>query len=86
MCPFAFIPAPYESSGQDLFITKMAAISRVFVFVLLTSFLHHFESSGHHLSLLCEYCGAGTKNMTKIDDLFHLCCNRMASDLMRSQE
>ncbi len=55
MFPFAFIFAPFESSGQDLFVAG-------------------------------EYYGIATSNLAEIDDLFHLCCNRMASDLMRSQE
>ena len=62
----------------------MAAISRVFI--LLPSFLCHLKALDEIYLLLCEYCGAATTNMTEIDDLFHLCCNRMASDLMRSQE
>ena len=62
----------------------MAAISQVFV--LLSSFLSHLKALGKIYSLLCEYCGAVTTNLAKIDDVFHLCCNRMASDLMWSQE
>ncbi len=62
----------------------MAAISQVFV--LLPSFLRHLKALGEIYLLLCEYCGAATTNLAEIDDLFHLCCNRMVSDLMRSQE
>ena len=62
----------------------MAAISRVFV--LLPSFLRHLKALDKIYLLLCEYCGAATTNLAEIDDLFHLCCNRMVSDLMRSQE
>ena len=62
----------------------MAAISKVFD--LLPSFLHHLKALDKIYLLLCEYCGAMTKNLAEIDDLFHLCCNRMASDQMRSQE
>ena len=62
----------------------MAAISRVFV--LLPSFLRQLKALGKIYLLLCEYYGAATTTLAKIDDLLHLCCNRMASDLMRSQE
>ena len=62
----------------------MAVISQVFV--ILPSLLRHLKALGEIYSLLCEYCGAATKNLAKIDDLFHLCCNRVVSDLMRSQE
>ncbi len=62
----------------------MAAILRVFV--LLPSFMCHLKAQDKIYLLLCEYCGTATTKLAEIDDLFHLCCNRMASDLMRSQE
>ena len=62
----------------------MAVISQVFV--IFPSFLQHLKALGKIYSLLCEYCGAVTKKLAKIDDFFYLCCNRMVSDLMRSQE
>ena len=62
----------------------MAAILRVFV--LLPSFLHHLKALGEIYSLMCEYCGAVTTSLAEIDDLFHLCCNRMASDRLGSDE
>ena len=62
----------------------MAAILRVFV--LLPSFLRHLKALDKISLLLCEYYGIVTTNLAEIDDLFHLCCNRMASDLMRSRE
>ncbi len=62
----------------------MAAILQVFV--LLPSFLRHLKALGKIYLLLCQNCGTATTNLAEVDDLFHLCCNRMASDLMRSQE
>ena len=62
----------------------MAVISQIIV--LLPSFQRHLKALGEIYLLLYEYFDAASMNFAEIDNLFHLCCNRMALDLIMSQE